>query len=251
MYRWLKITLNFILLILLAGFPDIAGQTMKKSESDSTTHPKKVFRIREDIVPATLIITGLALSGNETKKSLQDKFPRTSTKIDNWLQWSPGAVMYTADIFTKKHRNNLFNQTKYLCISLLATSAITQLIKVTTHVTRPNGGSLSFPSGHTSNSFAGATVLFQEYRDYNLLIASSGYVLSSATGILRITNNRHWVPDVLAGAGLGIIITNLVYYFEPLKNWDPFKLSKNERLTIIPAADPGMNYYGLAVRVKL
>ena len=245
------ITAVLLIMGFSTGTSHLSAQAGHINRADSAAPGRKSFRLRETIVPSALIITGLALTGSETKRDLQSRFPRTDTRVDNWLQWSPGAVMYSADIFTNRHRNNVFNQTKFLCISLLATSAVTQLIKVSTHVIRPNGGSLSFPSGHTSNAFAGATVLFREYCDYNLLVASSGYLLSTTTGILRITNNRHWVPDVLVGAGIGILVTNLVYYLEPLKNWDPFKLSKKEIITIIPVADPGMNYYSLSVRVKL
>jgi hypothetical protein len=34
------------------------------------------------------------------------------------------------------------------------------------------------------------------------------------------------VSDVLVGAGIGIMVTDLVYRFEPLKNWNPFKNKK-------------------------
>jgi membrane-associated phospholipid phosphatase len=219
--------------------------------TDTVKSDKKVFRLKEQIVPGVLIISGLALSGQDTKEKLQDLFPRTDTRIDNWLQWAPDAIMYTADIFTDKHKNNVFNQTKYAIFSQLSTAAIVQILKKATHVTRPNGGTLSFPSGHTSNAFAGATVLFREYRDYNKVIAYSGYLFSTATGVLRVTNNRHWVPDVLVGAGIGMVVTNLIYYFEPLKNWDPFRLSKKDKVVLIPEIDPDNNSYCLTVRIKL
>ena len=47
-----------------------------------------------------------------------------------------------------------------------------------------------------------------------------------------MSNNRHWVSDVMVGAGIGILVTELVYYFEPLKNFNPFKKTKN--ITLIP-----------------
>ncbi len=250
--KYIKLTLLTISLCsAFLSFPGILIARGLTSQETDTVIAKKPFPWKQQIAPAALIAGGLCLSGTETKKNLQEFFPRTDTRIDNYLQWAPGGIMYVADIFTGRHRNNVWNQTKYLGISLLATSAITQLIKVTTNVTRPNGGNYSFPSGHTSNAFAGATVLFREYYDYNRLIGSSGYLVASATGILRVTNNRHWVPDVLVGAGIGIIITNLVYYFEPLKNWDPFKLSGKDKVALYPARDPMSGAYTLAIRIKL
>lgn len=214
--------------------------------SDSNT-----FRLKNQILPASLILSGALLGSQSVKVKLQAAFPRTDTNIDDYFQWAPAAIMFTSDIFTRKHRNNLFNQTKYLLFSELATSAITQLLKKVTGLTRPNGGSLSFPSGHTSNAFAGATVLFHEYRDFNVPLACSGYLFSSATGILRVTNNRHWVPDVLAGAGIGILVTNLIYLWEPLKNWDPLRLSGKDKVAIFPRIDALSNTYYVSIMIKL
>jgi membrane-associated phospholipid phosphatase len=235
----------FIFLLLASEDNKLKGQ------DTIPVNPAPSFRLQDQILPSFLILSGLILLPPEIKQNLQDAIPRTDTEIDNYLQWAPIGIMYTADIFTRNHKNNLFNQTKYLTISLLATSGITQLLKVLTHVTRPNGGTHSFPSGHTSNAFTSATVLFHEYRDYNLLVASSGYLFSTATGALRVTNNAHWVPDVLVGAGIGIIVTNLVYYIEPFKNWDPLGLSKKENVAIIPGIDSRNNSYTLSVRINM
>jgi membrane-associated phospholipid phosphatase len=209
------------------------------------------YKIKNQILPLALIATGISINSHPLKDKLQAAFPRTATNIDDYFQWAPAAIMYTSDIFNIKHRNSLFNQTKFLLISELATSAITQFLKKITGITRPNGGTLSFPSGHTCNAFTSATVLFHEYKDYCLPVAFSGYLFSSTTGVLRITNNRHWVPDVLAGAGIGIIVTNLIYYWEPFKNWDPFKKTGPDKLTILPQIDPGNDIYFVSLRIKI
>ncbi|WP_304216185.1 hypothetical protein [Phocaeicola plebeius] len=36
------------------------------------------------------------------------------------------------------------------------------------------------------------------------------------TGITRQLNNRHWIGDVLVGAGIGMISTDLGYFFSDL-----------------------------------
>jgi membrane-associated phospholipid phosphatase len=51
-----------------------------------------------------------------------------------------------------------------------------------------------------------------------------------------MVNDKHWISDVLVGAGIGILATELVYYFEPLKNFNPFKNSKN--ISFVPQIDP-------------
>lgn len=43
-----------------------------------------------------------------------------------------------------------------------------------------------------------------------------GYTLAGITGITRQLNNRHWIGDVLVGAGIGMISTDLGYFFSDL-----------------------------------
>ena len=64
--------------------------------------------------------------------------------------------------------------------------------------------STSFPSGHTTVAFAAATVYAMEYRDIPF-IPVLAYSAASLIGISRITENRHWATDVLAGAALGFL----------------------------------------------
>ncbi|HUQ67043.1 MAG TPA: phosphatase PAP2 family protein [Flavitalea sp.] len=62
----------------------------------------------------------------------------------------------------------------------------------------------SFPSGHTTGAFAAATVFAMEYRD-RPLVKIIAYGTASLIGLSRITENKHWVSDVLAGAALGLL----------------------------------------------
>lgn len=81
---------------------------------------------------------------------------------------------------------------------------------------RPNGsGFNSFPSGHTANVFASAEFLNQEYKDIHPWIGYAGYTVATATGILRMYNNKHWLSDVVAGAGFGILSTKVSYLIYP------------------------------------
>lgn len=229
---------------VMNGMP-AGGQGMP----DSLYSHSPRFRLREQLVPLGLISGGLAIEAAGVKKSMQDWFPRTETRADDYLRYVPVVMLYGSDILGSRHRSNAFNQTKFLLISVAATGLITQAIKKLTSITRPNGGNLSFPSGHTSEAFAIATVLYNESKDYDPLLAYSGYLFSAATGVLRITNNRHWVSDVLAGAGLGMLVTNLVYFFEPLNNWDPLKLDGKAQIT--PLIDVSSDTYYVSVIIKL
>jgi len=54
-------------------------------------------------------------------------------------------------------------------------------------------------------AFVGAHILFKEYRDVSPWIGAAGYAVATATGVMRILNRRHWLSDVVAGAGVGIL----------------------------------------------
>lgn len=100
--------------------------------------------------------------------------------------------------------------------SLLAVSATTDVLKSVVGRRRPDSAShSSFPSGHTSFAFAGATLLLRDleesvdpaYRPWTYL----AYVPAALVGIERVEANRHWASDVAAGAFLGVFLTNWIY----------------------------------------
>ena len=70
----------------------------------------------------------------------------------------------------------------------------------------------SFPSGHTFMAFTGAEILRREYGSQYPWLAVACYATAMLVGFMRIYNNRHWVGDVLAGAGLGMIGVSIVYF---------------------------------------
>lgn len=86
-------------------------------------------------------------------------------------------------------------------------------LKYTTKELRPDGSTHnSWPSGHTATAFVGATLLHKEYGlTRSPWYSVAGYGVATATGIMRVLNNRHWVSDVLSGAGIGMVSTELGY----------------------------------------
>jgi len=68
---------------------------------------------------------------------------------------------------------------------------------------------VSFPSGHTTASFAVASVIATQFRD-SKWIPITAYSVAGLAGLSRIYNNKHWLTDVVAGATIGTLIGNLV-----------------------------------------
>lgn len=197
--------------------------------------------LKSSILPLSMITVGAIANKSQFEKDLRyDIRAKVGNdfqfRIDDYFQYVPIVEMYLADALHIEAKNHWFDQTKYLLISNAISAAITHGLKRITLKTRPDFSSNhSFPSGHTSFSFTNASVLMHEFRDSAPVLAYSGFFFSTTTGTFRMINDRHWISDVLVGAGIGILATELVYYLEPLKNFNPFKKDKN--INFVPMID--------------
>ncbi len=84
----------------------------------------------------------------------------------------------------------------------LLSQALTAGIKMTVRRTRPDGTQFSFPSGHTSVTFASATVL---HRDLGWKVGLPAYAVATYVAASRVQEKRHFLSDVAFGAALGIV----------------------------------------------
>jgi membrane-associated phospholipid phosphatase len=84
----------------------------------------------------------------------------------------------------------------------------TSVLKQAVGRERPNGqDDKSFPSGHTSNAFALATVA---ERHYGWKAGVPAYVVASLVAVSRLQRNKHHLSDVVAGAAVGYIVARTV-----------------------------------------
>lgn len=212
---------------------------------------KSIFK--ESILPLSLVAGGILISHSRFEKSFQRDARNLvgnnfSTNADDYLKYGAIAELYAADAFGVKAKNHWFDQTKNLTMAIVITDFITFTLKKNIHKTRPNGGfdRQSFPSGHTSFAFTNAAVLYEEYQQTSPVLAYSGFVVAGTTGGLRIANNAHWLGDVMVGAGIGILVTEVIYYFDPIIKWNPFKKTKN--VTLVPQFDTEQYGFYLCIR---
>jgi len=143
---------------------------------------------------------------NEIAEERKEHIPRFKTKLDDYLQFSPLVVAYGLDAMGFKSKTDVLNRSVILLKGeILAISTVTALKKAF-HILRPDGSSYnSFPSGHTTQAFAAATFLSEEYKDSYHWMPYASYTVASSVGILRVANNRHYISDVLVGAGIGFL----------------------------------------------
>ena len=91
--------------------------------------------------------------------------------------------------------------TKQAAFSIGATSLVTSGLKELISEERPDGSDdKSFPSGHTSVSFAAAATL---HKRYGWEAGIPAHVVAAFVGIARVKADKHFVHDVIAGAAIG------------------------------------------------
>jgi len=123
-----------------------------------------------------------------------------------WVQGGAAVGLYVVGRYfmepeTGTHTNKVSHLGFDLLRANLVTQALTYGMKVSFRRDRPTGECCAFPSGHASMTFATAAVLERHfgYRASWPMFAIAGYVAAS-----RLTDNRHFLSDVLFGSALGM-----------------------------------------------
>ena len=211
----MKKPIYFVITLLLVSCHSLFAQPI---DSNAIVNPHK-FNSKYVYVPSLLIISGIALNGNgeeglkkEIAEERNEHFPKFGTRIDNYLQFSPIAIAYGLDALGYKSKTDIKNRTAILLKGELFMTAAVFGLKNLTHQLRPdNSGYNSFPSGHTAQAFAAATFLSEEYKSKFKWMPYLAYGIASSVGVLRMANNKHYISDVLVGAGLGILSMKMSY----------------------------------------
>lgn len=98
--------------------------------------------------------------------------------------------------------------------SLGVTLGATYGLKYTLEERRPNGGTQSFPSAHSSVAFASAEFMRKRY---GWAYGAPAYAAASFVAYSRVEARDHYVHDVVAGAGIGILSSYL--FTKPYHGW--------------------------------
>ena len=140
------------------------------------------------------------------------------TSIDNYTQYFGPAMTVGLKAAGVEGRSDWPRLLVSSALSYGIMAGFVNSIKYTAKEMRPDGSTAnSWPSGHTATSFVGATILHKEYGlTRSPWYSVAGYGMATATGVMRILNNRHWISDVMSGAGIGILSTELGYAFSDL-----------------------------------
>lgn len=140
------------------------------------------------------------------------------SQVDNYTQFAPYALTAGLKLAGVKGRSDWSRFVVSTLASNIIMATAVNATKYSVKEMRPDNSTRnSFPSGHTATAFVAATVLHKEYGlTRSPWYSVGGYAVATATGVMRVLNNRHWISDVMAGAGIGIMSTELGYFVTDL-----------------------------------
>lgn len=237
--------IRYICLIVTLLLPSILGYAqidVKRADSIEVYkgHPAgSKFTIKQLILPTALVAVGsfgvcngtFHKLNNSIRDNVADLRGNHYFRADDYVQYLP-IISYVGlgaiGIDCKHSFKERFaaGATAYLAMGILVNAT-----KYTVKGKRPDSNARSsFPSGHTATVFMGAELVRQEY---GLGISIGAYAVAAGVAFLRIYNDRHWLNDVIAGAGIGILSARIGYWMLPLyQKW--FHWDKHLSIAVMP-----------------
>ena len=195
---------------------------MLPCSASDTLAVKHNFKAGELIMPLSLIGAGTLGFVEPVKSACVDfqgyvnSWHRETTTVDDYLQYVPLASVYGLSLLGAEAKHNYVDRTLEVGVAGVALVGIVGGAKYLIDKERPDGSDFnSFPSGHAAKVFMGAELVRIEYGDDHPWLAVGAYTIATATGALRVYNNHHWISDVVAGAGVGILSARIGYWLLP------------------------------------
>lgn len=227
--------------------------TLQNFSHMSDSVPADRFRVRQLILPTALIAVGTFGVYNgwfgSVRTNLRDDIGHMRGNCyfhaDDYLQYLPVAANVTMGMLGVKSRHSLKERLAVTATAYIAMGIIVNAGKYTVKERRPDSSARnSFPSGHTATAFMGAELVREEYGG---ICGWSAYAVATGIAALRLYNERHWLNDVIAGAGVGILSARIGYWLLPaerhLFGWH------DSNVAILPVVNTS-GYYGLAMNIE-
>ncbi|WP_321519702.1 phosphatase PAP2 family protein [uncultured Bacteroides sp.] len=196
---------------------NLSSKESFKMKLDKITS-SRAYRMTYISIP--LIAVGLIVKGEDDHfRSLRNEYlPSFQQHYDNYLQYFPAVAMIGMKIGGVKGRSSWERMLVSDAFSAAIMAATVNTLKSSTKVMRPDGSNnKSFPSGHTATAFMAATMMHKEYGLTRSPWYSIGaYSVATITGLTRQLNNKHWLSDIMVGAGVGVLSTEVGYYLADL-----------------------------------
>jgi hypothetical protein len=148
--------------------------------------------------------------------------------MDDVFSLLPIPSVYVFDALGLKANHDFANRTLVFLKAEAMMLTTVHLAKNLSGVLRPDSSDkFSFPSGHTAQAFLAAGFWHHEMGNHGIGYSIAGYAMAGFVASLRVMHNKHWVSDVIAGAGVGILSTEIAYRMHHFKkrNWRRLSLA--------------------------
>lgn len=195
---------------------DTASADSSKATSSYTIHcESSLSRIAgAAYIPLPLIAAGIIASHNDRHDIGPSPTPleRHGDGAADYMQFAPAALMLSMKAAGIESRSSWTGMIGGCAASGVIMAGMVKGMKHMTDMPRPDASDTkSLPSGHTAVAFMSATMLSIEYGHLSPWVTAGAYGLATATGLMRIGQNKHWASDIVTGAGIGILATELGY----------------------------------------
>lgn len=190
------------------------GEFRRRIDRHTSTKAYRMF-----FVGTPLIVGGVVMQAYDSDfRRLRNGYSRSFRHdYDDWLQYAPAGAMVALKACGVRGRSSWGRMLVSDAFSAGLMAIGVNSLKYSCRVMRPDGSSRnSFPSGHTATAFMTATMLHKEYGHRSPWYSIGGYTVATLTGVTRQLNNRHWMSDIMVGAGIGILATELGYFLADL-----------------------------------
>ena len=208
------------------------SKNMKVDGASVIDKPERYWTAKRDFTLASVPYLTLGIAFHAIKKDVRkvnsDINKGFHNKADDYLQYAPLALTWGLKATGYEGRSQWGRLLASNAFSAVIMAGLVNTIKYTAKEKRPDGStSNSFPSGHTATAFMAATILHKEYGlTRSLWYSVGGYTVATGIAAFRVMNNRHWVSDVMMGAGIGILSTEAGYALSDLIFKDKYTLRR-------------------------
>ena len=229
-----------LLLILLALSPArLSAQKVHPADSIPAFRPSQL------IAPGVLMGSGLAihcLAHDTWDAAVRDRFQQWSAgkpdpTFDDYIQHIPVIVDLGLGFTGVRSEHCFIDRGIEAALAYASCGILSWTGKTLFNTLRPNGADYhSFPSGHCTTVFCGAELVRLEY---GWGWGAGAYCIAATVAVMRMYRNWHWLSDVLAGAGVGILAADIGHWLlEPTKRLLGIDLPDNLQFGVAPTVDP-------------
>jgi membrane-associated phospholipid phosphatase len=225
--------LRRLALAALLALPALSREA--RAQADTIGPPIPLFTYGDLVLAGSVVVATIAARPFDDRiaERLQDSSTQDSRKIQRMATFvrtvaTPGSYIIGGGMYVVGRaagNERLADLGLHGVEALVVGEAVATVVKGVVGRQRPsvlprNSGSYSFgrgfgqgdkfrsfPSGHSTSAFAAAAAVSSEtsrwWPDTRWVIGPILYAGAALTGVSRMYNNRHWMSDVLVGAGVG------------------------------------------------